>query len=169
MRSGSFCLDQALSLAFRIPVDRLLRGKAEFRGKLPTEDFPVSQRGRAQRTAAALLEAARRLSVEESCLQEHLNSPALPRKVLQTPVSGPFSCMRNCFMPNALSSEGGSQVFRCPKSQVFLHGKSMLNSWSLESRPHPVGWSVPELSCHFPCVRVLPGNNCPLKPLSTVS
>lgn len=145
VRNGSLCLDQALSLAFSILVDRLPRGKAELRGELPKEDFPVSQRGRVQRTAAVLLGAAQRLSVEERCggrcLREYLSSLALPHKVLQTVVSRPFIClltnhrnfMLHCFMPNALSSEGGSQVFRCPKSQVFLHGKSMLNTWSLES------------------------------------
>lgn len=141
MRNGSLCLDQALSSAFSVPVDRLLRGKAEFRGELPKEDFPVSRRARVHRAAAVPLGAAQWLSVEERCgghcLQEYLGSLALPHKVLQTLVSGPFIClltnrrnyMLNCFTPNALSSEGGSQVFRCPQSQVFLHGKSMLNAW----------------------------------------
>lgn len=132
LRRFTYCLDRALSSAFGIPTDRLPRGEAESRGGLPKEHFPVSQRGRARRSAAVLLGAAPRLGVEERCggrcRQECLGLSGAPPKVLQTLVSGPFIClltnhrnsMLNCFMPNALSSEGGSLVFRCPKSQVFL-------------------------------------------------
>lgn len=96
---------------------------------------------------------------------------------LETLVSGPFVCLLtncrnicflfNCLMPNALSSEGGSQVFRCPKSQVVLHAGGIWNTWLLQSWSSPVSSSTLFMgavswgSKHAEGVKVLPLTSLP--------
>lgn len=66
----------------------------------------------------------------QRCLALSLRGPRLPVWSLLTNYS---NYVLHRFMPNALSSEGGSQVLRCHESQVFLAGEGALSAPSLQS------------------------------------
>lgn len=109
--------------------DCFLSGKAEFGGSCQKRIFC-----RPERTNSALLGAVwRRLGAAACSAASLCRSPTVAPSLLTCLLTNRSNYVLHRFMPNALSSEGGSQVLRCHESQVFPAGEGARSALSLQS------------------------------------